>query len=352
VPPSPHHDSKQSVSVVVAADESYCIPLAVTVASMLESLAADARVDVFVLDNGITQASKERLQQSWQDGRATIRWIRVDASLFGDFPIAGHISSTAYVRLMLQRLLPESLDRIIYLDSDLLVLDDIAALWREPWEGNECIAVQDVACPWMDSQHVLPNFRRVRSRLAAARPVPNYSQLGFSPHDPYFNSGVMVIDLAAWRRRDVAARFLACLERNRQYVTFWDQYLLNVEMHGRWRQLPLEWNVGTHLFRWSLSGAGGFDRQTLRRITSRPKIVHFTTADKPWLIDNMHPFRGHFFAVVDRTAWRGWRPGTPFARLSSLTFRAARSAAVRASRLASSCRRLFHTATGGRRAEP
>jgi len=75
VPPSLHHDSEQSISVVVAADESYCIPLAVTVASMLESLAADARVDVFVLDNGITQASKERLQQSWQDGRATIRWI-------------------------------------------------------------------------------------------------------------------------------------------------------------------------------------------------------------------------------------------------------------------------------------
>ena len=293
----------------MAADEAFCMPLAVTICSMLQNLSPDSRVAIYVLDNGISASSQQRLRGSWNDPRATVHWHPVQDAQLAEIPTEGRLNNTTYVRMLLGRLLPESVKRVIFLDSDLLVLGDITALWRLPFEGAECLAVQDISTPFMDGETAFPDHCDGKNPSPQICPIPNYRDLGFSAKDPYFNAGVLSIALAAWRNRDVASLMLSCLERNRSHILYWDQYVLNAELHGRWRPIPLEWNVGTRFFPsppyWVTSMLAPAE---LAAVKKHPKIIHFTTSDKPWLPYNRHPFRRQFFKVLDHTAWQGWRP--------------------------------------------
>src|SRR3954470_15505245 len=189
---------RDPISVVIAADNNYAMPLAATVESALRNLRNDERLDLYVIDGGISADSHYRLWRGWDDPRLNVRWLEPDLSLLDGMDVSGHVSQMTYARLLLPLLLPEHLERVIYLDSDLLVLRPIGELWREPVEGVGCRACQDPAAPWLDSERVLANYERCGPLLAATRPVPNYRDFGMQPSEPYFNAGVMLVNLKYW----------------------------------------------------------------------------------------------------------------------------------------------------------
>ena len=300
-----------TVSVVVASDRGFAMPLAVTICSVLRTLGPGVCLDLHVIDVGIGVAGRARLLESWRDERLTVHWHSVDRLALKNLPVSGHLTPAAYARLFAPRLLPAELSRVIYLDSDLLVLEDLAALWAEPMADAACLAVPDLGCPWVDCAATLPNYARCRQYLGVHPAIPNYRDVGMSPDAPYFNSGVMVMDLERWRAADITQAALDILGRNRQHVLWADQYALNVALYQRWRPLALSWNQGSHIYRYPTWQDSPFDLTSLSACRFDPRIVHFTSEAKPWLYDNSHPYRSLFFAVLDETAWRGWRPRVP-----------------------------------------
>ena len=302
------------VSVVAASDRGFAMPLAVTIRSVLRTLGPGVGLDLHVIDVGIGTAGRARLLESWRDERLTVHWHGIDRRDLKNLPISGHIRPAAYARLFAPRLLPADLSRVIYLDSDLLVLEDLASLWAEPQGDAACLAVPDVSCPWIDCAATLSNYDRCRHYLGVHPAIPNYRDLGMSPDAPYFNSGVMVMDLERWRTADITGAALEILSRHRQHVIWADQYALNVVLHQRCRALELSWNQGSHVFKYPTWQESPFDLKSLAACRFAPRIVHFTSEAKPWLFGNSHPFRALFFAVLDETAWRGWRPQVPLHR--------------------------------------
>ena len=170
-----------------------------------------------------------------------------------------------------------------------------------------CLAVPDVGCPWVDCAATLPNYSRCRQYLGVHPVIPNYRDMGLSPTAPYFNSGVMVMDLDRWRAADITQGALDILSRNRQHLLYHDQYALNVILYQRWRPLALSWNQGSHIYKYPTWQDSPFDLTSLSACRFEPRIVHFTSGAKPWHYGNSHPYRTLFFAVLDETAWRGWR---------------------------------------------
>src|SRR5262245_31380634 len=135
--------------VVLAADENFAMPLAATVRSVLDHLASDRKLRVFVLDGGITDATKDRLVRSWSDERCQVTWLNVAPSLLGCVPISGHASAANYYRILMPRLLPMDVTRAIYLDADLIVRHDLAELWECDLGERLCLAAQDCAAPYL-----------------------------------------------------------------------------------------------------------------------------------------------------------------------------------------------------------
>ena len=294
--------------VVLAADENFAIPLAVTIRSALENLAPDRLLRIFILDGGIRDATKQRLLRSWPADRYHLEWIRVDASALENLPVSGHINVLSYYRLLVPRVLPADVQRVIYLDADLIVRSDLGTLWDCDFAGNLCLAAQDVSAPYLDAALMLPNYQQCALYLSSANPVPNFRGLGLAADAMYFNAGVMLIDLDACRNADVTRECLECLEKYREHVLWWDQYALNIVLAGRWGALDVRWNQGAHAFRYPSWEQSPLNRQTFEQLRAAPFIVHFTTRDKPWLPLCRHPFRREFFEYLNRTSWAGWHP--------------------------------------------
>jgi lipopolysaccharide biosynthesis glycosyltransferase len=280
----------QSPVVAVAADEAYAMPLAVTVRSMLEQLRAPS-LTVYVLDGGLSVESKRRLARSWESDRLTVQWVSVDHATLPSVPLWGRMRLSTYFRLLIPYLIPDSETRVIWLDTDTVVLRDVAELWAQDQGDSTMLAVQDMVVPFVASRYG----------------VSAYEELGLDAGAPHFNAGVMVIDLDRWRAERVSERAMEYLARYRQRVCFWDQEGLNAVLVGRWKPLDARWNVIASVAGRSFYRPRHLNSPTYRLTVHDPWIVHYAGTWKPWILGPGES-RSRYFHYLDMTAWAGWRP--------------------------------------------
>jgi lipopolysaccharide biosynthesis glycosyltransferase len=130
-----------------------------------------------------------------------------------------------YQKLTLGDWLPGDVQRVVWLDCDLLVLGDLGELWDKQIGSRTALAVQDQRVPLVSS----------RFGVAGCR------DLGLSTEAKYFNAGVMLVDLAAWRGDEVGVKAREYLLNYADRVYFWDQEALNAVLAGKWGEMDLQW---------------------------------------------------------------------------------------------------------------
>ena len=303
--------STSSPVLLCAADDNYAKPLTVTLHSAASHLRAGSVLTVLLMDGGISESNWMAIKESLAGLPLDIHVLQPDPTRLRDLGISHHITHTAYFRLLAAELLPDTLDKVIYLDSDVLVRDDLTQLWEMELGDHYCLAVQDIACPFVDARLAGANRKRSNPYMASLSPIRNWRQLGIQGNAPYFNSGVMVLNLKRWRDDHIGEKLLDCLRQNQAFVWCWDQYALNVVFAGQWGQLPLRWNQGAHVFEYPSEQFSPVDAQQFVQMRDNPAIIHFTTEWKPWDYRPYHPLRNDFLDYLDQTAWRGWRPEKP-----------------------------------------
>jgi lipopolysaccharide biosynthesis glycosyltransferase len=274
------------IRVITLADDRYAIPLAVTVRSLLDRLESDRRIHITILEGPIPGATKEKLIASWSKSaswaRAAVEWLPPDYGEAASMRVWGRLPQLTYARINLTAYLPNAA-RVIVLDSDVLVRTGIGRLWDVPLEGRIAGAVVDTFIPSVSS----------RDGLAG------YASLGLPPDAPYFNAGVMLVDLELWRSRNVGPRALAFARRYWRVSRSYDQDALNAVLAGHWKALDANWQVQPR--RECLLAVPG-------ALAKDAWIVHFSGRLKPWSYRGGSIADREFFDVLDRTAWRGWRP--------------------------------------------
>lgn len=267
--------------VVCAADEAYAMPLAV----MLESLAAHANaaqdIDVYIVDCGVSAAARARIDTQMRPP-LRFHWCHSSRRADLDDPRWGHVSAATFDRLLIQQYLPAGIERALWLDCDLLVLDDVGQLFRLPLDGKTVLAVRD---PLVGT-------------LGSAYGVQGWRELGLDADRPYFNAGVMLIDLNSWRALEVEARVVQHVLRYRKDLFFNEQEALNAVLSERWAPLADHWNFSANRFHALLQRPG----------PEGPAILHFAGRVKPWKLPDLGAEQELFFRFVDSTSWRGTRP--------------------------------------------
>jgi len=155
-------------------------------------------------------------------------------------------------------------------------------------------AVRDAGIPWLGANHGVP-----------------WRDLELTPSEPYFNSGVLVIDVERWASADIAKRCLDLMTKFEFYHG--DQGALNAVLHDDWTVLPVAWNVQTgHFYEHTLAWVTEPPAE-LAAALADPNIVHFSSSPRfggtrPWTPGCTHPRLDDWFAMLDRTAWSQWRP--------------------------------------------
>ncbi len=166
--------SKTDPIVLCAADDNYAKPLAVTLHSAASHLKRGLSLNVLLLDGGISEENWHGLKETFVDLPIHLQVMRPDVSQVNDLVTSHHITHTAYFRLLAAKLLPDTIDKVIYLDSDVLVQDDLSELWEQELGNHYCLAVPDIACPFVDARHANSNFRKSIPYLATLAPIRNW----------------------------------------------------------------------------------------------------------------------------------------------------------------------------------
>jgi lipopolysaccharide biosynthesis glycosyltransferase len=190
-----------------------------------------------------------------------------------------------FLRLLVPDVLPHTISRVIYLDSDLVVVDDLSRLWDMDMGGMPILAARD----------------RIGT-VSAPLGLANWRELGIPADTKYFNAGVLVLDLERWRREHWSDRLLAYLVENEAILRNSDQDGFNALFGNDWREIDFRWNWQVMPDRRRAKAAGCWGMELTEK-----SVVHFVTSAKPWLPGSGYPERALFYRYVDRTAWRGWR---------------------------------------------
>ena len=255
--------------VVTSISDSWLLPLLVMLTSLREHLRTGVEPVLYLLHRGLRADTLAAI-----GGIVETRPIRFDSDPLEPFQ-GRHLPPEAMSPLLIADLVADE-RRVLFVDADLLVLDDVATLWDIDLDGRALAAVRDTVIPWCRS----------------ARGVKNQAERGVPEHASYFNAGVMLMDLDAWRQRDVTARALDYLKTTDR-VDLLHQEALNAENWDDWLELPPRWNL--------LAGVAGRpfaapDGDAWRH----PGIVHFAGRLKPWRMAIGGRFGGRYGAVLER----------------------------------------------------
>lgn len=276
------------IHVMMCVDHGFAVPLAVALASLDGVSKADS-VNVHVLHPGLDAGTRQRIVSGLS--AIHVSWVELDESCVQGVYHTDFLSSATNYRLFLDKLLPAGIKRVIYLDADTLVVHSLAAMYQEDLDENIIGAVRDANSPW-----------------AAGTWGANWRELGLEPSLPYFNAGVLLIDIARWRQEAVGT---LCVELLRQFRPRWgDQDALNTVLGGRWRELPRRWNLQTPELTGDSPGWALW-RSEVEAAIADPAVIHYTGMDKPWHLASKHPRAEDWLHWLDRTAWAGWRPTPP-----------------------------------------
>jgi lipopolysaccharide biosynthesis glycosyltransferase len=288
----------------------YALGAAVTLHSAARNLDPARRLRVFLVDGGLGPWTRRQLLRSLDPARIDLTLVRPEFELLRDLPVQDYQRSVIYLRLLLPSLLPATVEKVIYLDADLAIHGDLGEIWDLDLDGNLALGVQDVGCPFIDAERALPDFETHAPHLWSVRGVENWEELGLDPAAKYFNAGLLVLDLAGWRREGMTDRMLRCLRENHAYAGLADQYALNVCLAGRFGELDLSWNVPLAIHRFPSPEASPFDAETVRGAIESPNVVHYTGFAKPWLRGHRgiyHPWSASFQMYLEELDWPAWK---------------------------------------------
>lgn len=297
--------------LVVATDERFLMPTATTLRSL--STHDPGPITVWILATGVSDLARRKVRHSLVGQGTRLEWIDMDSADFGDTS-ANPLGRASYFRLAVGEVLPEHVDRVLYMDTDMLVRDTLSPLWDLAESGVSVWAVRSVHFP----------------HICSYGAVDHWPELALDPRAPYFNSGLLMIDLQEWRARDVGRRCLKYLASSFANRTLADQEALNVVLAGRWREIEPRWNQQTPFLEHNRGVQVLYTDEVIREARERPAVIHFLNRPKPWQVGCTHPWRESWLSVANETQFAPVFPSKePIMRQATWRLKRAASALIK-----------------------
>jgi lipopolysaccharide biosynthesis glycosyltransferase len=286
------HPNSDSITVVTLADERYALALAVMGRSLSESLRSSRPVMLYVVDGGITAETKRHLVASWDRDRVHVAFVPPQFGRERALPVWGRLPPITYVRVFVPLLVPPTCRKAIFLDSDVVICRDIERLWEVEFGDHYLMAVQDPAIPFVSSRDGLTG----------------YQELGIPEPHPYFNAGVMVVDIDRWKTSNISERVMEFIHSHAHELNYCDQDGLNAILWNHWGAVDGRWQVHPRFTTHRGLPLPHLDERHRAQLTDDPWMFHFSGRLKPWIYRGTTRPDQIFYEYLDRTWWSGWRP--------------------------------------------
>lgn len=266
---------------------------AVSIVSLLENNKNFDEINIFIIDDGISNEKKSMLEKMVNSYNRNISYIPApDPSKFFKFPFKSRYQmGHSYMRMCIGTLLPESVEKLLCLDSDTLVTGNLSDLWSIEFNENILAGVADCV-----------NLKAFRY------------QFMLSNNDIYCNAGVFLVNLHNWRKHRIEDKIRATIKEHNGNIFFFEQTLMNYVCRGKIIKLPAFYNSYTlfhafsykNLIRWRRP-TNFYSEKEVNEAKQNPYIIHFTRnfymTSRPWVKDCDHPLTETYLYYKRLTPW-------------------------------------------------
>ncbi|EHQ24736.1 glycosyltransferase family 8 protein [Mucilaginibacter paludis] len=271
--------SSNVIPIVVVTDEHYVIMLAALLKSIECNHKSGEKIAVYVIADGVKKSSQKKIQTSVDPAMFSITWIRMEDTIPAGVKLPLDRTSypvTIYLRLFIQYIVPKETTKALFLDVDMIVLEDVSKLYDQDLGDKIIGAVQDPRLLTFDNSW---------------GGIMNYKELGFAPDTKYFNTGLLLINTQKWAEKNLAVKVIDCINDNIKFANYPDQYGFNVVLANQWLELDPRWNY---------FASGDLDH---------PYLVHFISR-KPFYTSYEYNqnYKNRFYQYVKQTEWRNAKP--------------------------------------------
>lgn len=274
----------EPMNLLVTLDQNYLPPLRV----MLKSLFNNNRGGIFKIFMLHTEISDEAcldLEGFCHAHGSSLAAIRIPEETFGDAPTFRHYTKAMYYRLLAFQLLPAEINKILYLDPDILVLNPVRHLYD-----------LDVS-----------NYLYAAAMHSAFGDLPKYLnqvRLRNMESEGYFNSGVLLMNLASQRREIKDNDIFTYVREHGNLLVLPDQDVINA-LYGE-KILPIDdtlYNYDARLYTFYNLINGG--EKDLDWVIGNTVFLHFCGKNKPWHKSSMNKFTAlykHYMVLAERSS--------------------------------------------------
>lgn len=280
--------------ILYALDDNYAPFCGVSVTSLFENNKMIPDITVHVIGHDISQDNCRKLFSIGEKfGREIILYNADDiVGKIKDFNMPLYRGSYATnIRLFFADIIDMDSDRLLYLDSDTLVVGSLEELVSYDFKGNICAAVQESL-----GQH----YKKL---------------IGFAPGDVYFNAGVLLIHIPSWKNEKCSMRILNYLSQTQSRPANNDQDIINILLKEKIATLSLRYNFQpTHRvypFKDYVDvyhPVGYYSDREVKEASLHPVVLHTYRfiGQFPWHQDTLHPDIELFDEYLSRSPWAGY----------------------------------------------
>lgn len=218
------------ITIVAICDNHYLPMFAALIKSIEVNHHTGEKLKVYIVEDGVSEKSKSKLQRSINADMTTLHWVKMKEAVpkgiklpldYTTYPL------TIYIRLFIPYFISPEIDKVIFVDVDMIVQKDISLLWNVELNDYVVAAVQD------------PRIKVVSNSWGG---ILNYEELGLSADTKYFNTGLLVFNVKEWTKQNITEKVVDVINKNIKVVNYPDQYGLNVVLANKWVQLGPKWN--------------------------------------------------------------------------------------------------------------
>ena len=262
---------KNNVAIALSANNFYVPYVATVIASILQNSSDKNNYDILLMHKDITSHEQTKLKSIIKDNdNFSLRFINISRfdEKFKSLFLRGHFTIETWFRLLMPEIMPKY-DKVLYLDSDLVVNADVAELYDTDIKGYLLAACHDA-----DTAGLYNGFEPKKKNY-----MDNILKIA-KPYD-YFQAGVILFNLAEFRKQLKTDEMLESYEWE-----LLDQDVLNYLAQGKVKFVDMAWNV---MYDWRfirineiISRAPKYLQDEYMTAHANPKIIHYAGPDKPW----------------------------------------------------------------------
>ncbi len=282
--------------VIYHSSDSFANVTGISMISLFENNKHMDRIRVLYIEKGVSDNNKRILKSITEKYNREIEFLEMPnwsskLNIELNSCKSGWLGF-GYNRLFLTEIVPEDVDKVLYLDSDTIIEGSLDELWNIDLNNYYLAAVDDC---------LSSKYRKI---------------VGIAEDGTYCNSGVLLINIKKWREENIIEEFKKILYANKGCFVFNEQSVINSLFSGKIKIIHQKYNVNSLVFLFEYDELirlrkpykFSYSKEQLEEAKKNPVITHFTgnffVTRRPWVENSDHPHRSVYDYYKSISPWK------------------------------------------------